>query len=504
MVVMDVKGAGLSHLSGDVLVYLKSAGDINNSHYPLSLKRAFAVNSPFWLAGAWSSIKGILPDSVQVDILSSHQFLRALRERIDDDQIPPEYGGSSPYKLGEHPFEKELYELVEQASTGTNDDDDNDDNYASDQKFKDSDTGTKHAVSDQDASSQLLDKKTSAAPARRRRDQSHDDPAVRSSIVSFDVDIDNDDKKNAAVNREGREFMKISATHSLAMIVAGMVETTVPLWILVPTELGGLGYAPSRSGVALFCSSIVLLWAAGTWLKKILSTEPYAAPLRSFRIGIGWASMLLMLIAVIPKTVSPEKRTNSILVMALTIIFLSCMVLSSLFARVSSGVLHHLASATFAKSEHVSTYWIGRYYGNEERLINDCESGKLSAKIGFVSELIGVMVVAPIYSWSLAQQQPSSMDGTLCLYLSALLAFVIYICSFSINLHVGGDFSLHSREKGHGSDSISRRCLSFLYEVISVSVSDMASLFDEANWSVSPLLGRHGTNGYISEDETMI
>ncbi|KAL3924947.1 MAG: hypothetical protein SGILL_000737, partial [Bacillariaceae sp.] len=83
MVVMDVKGAGLSHLSGDVLSYLKSAGDVNNAHYPMSLKRAFAVNAPFWLAGAWSGIKGIMPESVQVDLLSSHQYLRALRERID-------------------------------------------------------------------------------------------------------------------------------------------------------------------------------------------------------------------------------------------------------------------------------------------------------------------------------------------------------------------------------------------------------------------------------------
>lgn len=51
MVVMDVKGAGLSHLSGEVVMYLKQAGDINSAHYPLSIKRAFLVNSPFWLSG---------------------------------------------------------------------------------------------------------------------------------------------------------------------------------------------------------------------------------------------------------------------------------------------------------------------------------------------------------------------------------------------------------------------------------------------------------------------
>lgn len=31
----------------------------------------------------------------------------------DDDQIPPEYGGSSPYRLGEHPYEVDLVNMID-------------------------------------------------------------------------------------------------------------------------------------------------------------------------------------------------------------------------------------------------------------------------------------------------------------------------------------------------------------------------------------------------------
>eukprot|EP00977_Amphora_coffeiformis_P009334 scaffold2120_cov169-Amphora_coffeaeformis.AAC.16 len=65
-------------------------------------------------SGAWSGLKGILPDTVQVDILSESKYLNALREFIDDDQIPPEYGGTSPYRLGQHPYEMSLRQLVEE------------------------------------------------------------------------------------------------------------------------------------------------------------------------------------------------------------------------------------------------------------------------------------------------------------------------------------------------------------------------------------------------------
>jgi hypothetical protein len=82
VVVMDMEGVGLSLLSGDVLAYLRGAGEINSNHYPMSAKRSFVVKAGPVIAGAWSMIKGALPDSVQVQILSAKKYHSVLREYI--------------------------------------------------------------------------------------------------------------------------------------------------------------------------------------------------------------------------------------------------------------------------------------------------------------------------------------------------------------------------------------------------------------------------------------
>lgn len=318
MVAMDVKGAGLSHLSGDVLSYLKSAGDINSSHYPLSLKRAFVINSPFWLAGAWKSIKGILPDSVQVDILSSHSYLAALREFIDDDQIPREYGGSSPFKLGEHPFELELHKLVEEASAGVEEHSDTpaiietrpEPTYSFNHDTGTWTTEVDGLTMDEGAphmnggswSSSISIKSPSRAGLHPRRRRAISTDQSRSIQLSDFSDDDVGGKKSGQIDGEADIFMIVSAMYALWSGIQGIIETAIPLWILIPPELGGLGYAPSRSGVALFCSTMVLLWVMRTKVSKVISKTPSKAPMRSFRIGVGAESVLLLLLATIPKT----------------------------------------------------------------------------------------------------------------------------------------------------------------------------------------------------------
>jgi hypothetical protein len=524
IVVMDVKGAGLSVLSGDVLTYLKKAGDINNSHYPMTLKRAFAINSPFWLAGAWSSIKGIMPDSVQVDLLSSHQYLNALRQRIDDDQIPSEYGGSSPYKLGEHPFERELHDLVRiAASEPSPDDEDEIDDFSNMQtpiektpreatysfdykrnSWQSNVDGTTildtapHFASGEWRGS--ISMKSPTPGTRRRRAVSHDagtNLKLGSSFVSVDADEDDHRKKaTMGLGGEGEVLIIVSFMHAIWMAAQGVLETTVPLWLLIPPEYGGLGYAPSRSGVALFDCTIVLLCAMRTKVSTILSNHPSMAPMRSFRIAVGSQAVLLLLLATSATHVAPNQRTDSVFVMAVTIIFLSCIVLSGIFGRSSSCVLLEVASINFAKSAYGSSNSSNGKYGLT-RLLADSATGNLTQKIGFVAEVLGVMMVGPIYTWSVSQSRPTPFDGTSCLFLSALLSVFVYVCSFSLHLNVVGEFVVHPKDQhgssnNHNSDSGLRRCGSFLYEVVSVSVSDMASLFDEANWSTSSALGLQG------------
>lgn len=170
--------------------------------------------------------------------------------------------------------------------------------------------------------------------------------------------------------------------------------------------------------------------------------------------------------------------------MTFTIIIISCVVLSSLLGRSATTILHRIASSGFAESPARRGF---RIYPLEH-LIADCESGRLTRYLYIGGEILGVLAVAPICSWSLSDERPTPFDGTCCLFLSSLVTLVLYVSSFSLHLNAVGEFAPHPRGDGC-SDAQVRRCGSFLFEVVAVSVGDMASLFEEANWSLTPLLG---------------
>ena len=184
---------------------------------------------------------------------------------------------------------------------------------------------------------------------------------------------------------------------------------------------------------------------------------------------------------------SPARRTDFVLIMTFTIIIISCIVLSGLLGRSSSTIMHRVAATSFAECPHRRKTIFSRYYSMEQ-LVADCDSGRLTNFLGLGGEILGVLAVGPICSWALALERPAPFDGTCCLFIASLVTLVLYICSFSIHLNVGGEFAPHPRSDGC-SDVQARRCGSFLSEVIAVSAGDMASLFEEANWSLTPLLG---------------
>ena len=176
--------------------------------------------------------------------------------------------------------------------------------------------------------------------------------------------------------------------------------------------------------------------------------------------------------------------------MALTIIFMSCIVLSSMLGRASATILHRTATTSYANcGDRTATDWLAARYGGYDKLITDCQTGDLTNKINFISQILGVVIVSPLCWWSLAQERPAPFDGTCCLLLTSFVAFVLYICSFSLHLNGTGNFAPHPRGDAC-SEVQAKKCCSFLCEILTVSVSDMASLFDEANWSLTPLLGQ--------------
>jgi hypothetical protein len=309
MVVMDVQGASLTSLSGDVIKYLKQAGDINSSHYPHRLKRAFVVNSPFWLAGPFSSIKGILPESVHVELLSASNYLENLRQFIDDDQIPPEYGGSSPYPLGHHPYEEALKEMVAKSHTFEQE-------YEIGVRSR-ANSREEELIADMSLSSFVVEasqdsgllspmKASSSQPLRRRTSSYEARTKFRTSNYPSTIEEENSqggDELSSAPDETGILTI-LTFMYLIFCGIQGAVEISVPLWVLSPAVLGGLGYSPSRSGVAMFSASVVLLWVMRTKVVRALSQMPIKEPMRAFRVGVGSESALLSLIPFIPTLVT--------------------------------------------------------------------------------------------------------------------------------------------------------------------------------------------------------
>lgn len=192
-------------------------------------------------------------------------------------------------------------------------------------------------------------------------------------------------------------------------------------------------------------------------------------------------------------------RTESVLVMTSTIIFLSCTALASMLGRAGLAILHRIASEGYARRRDVveptSSSTFAKIYG-PDKLVADCKSGRFTKLLRLVGEVLGIIAVAPLYCWSTIQERPAPFDASCAFFCTSLVAFVLYVSSFSLHLNVNGEFAPHPRrESGCGGGEVNaRKCCSFVGEVCSVSVGDMASLLEEANWS-SRLGGGYSRGG---------
>lgn len=467
-VVMDVSGISLSMLSGDVLKYLSKAGDVNNNHLPLTMKRVFIINAPFWLSGAWSSIKGLVPESVPVEILSSSKSLEGLRKCIDDDQIPEAYGGSSAFQIGEHPYETGLKDLVISANKEKGF---GDQPIMRKQESKSANDQQQAVEEDEEIGRLAIPRENwespPANPVRRRQDIGFEQSA------SFDLEPISEisTSRDKSTELQGGVLTLVSSFVFFWSAVQGSIECLVPLWILTPPILGGMGYVPSRAGTTLFCACIVLLWTMRTSVAKSVSQTPVRSPMRAFRVGVGAEFVLLLLIPIIPNSIVSVARSDSVVNMASTVILLATMALSSSTGRSAIAVLHEIACKSFVAGPQQPNS-ISALYGLD-RLVSDCENGRFTSFILFMGEICGVLAVAPIYSWSVDKERPSPFDASCYFYLASFVALILYIASFSLYLNRHREFVTHPNAGNATSFA----------EIISVPLNDVMSLLEDANLS---------------------
>jgi hypothetical protein len=511
MVVMDVSGLSLGILSGDVLRYLQQAGKINSSHYPSSTRMALLVNSPFWLSGAFGKFKFLLPENTQADILSSSSQLEGMRKYIDDDQIPKEFGGSSPYALGEHPFEKELQRIVDQGMNNQDAEEEDDEflldslyNHANDiqedvsfdipdhvhkvtcgedsvHKYKDVELGNLQTIplllSDSDLDMDY-------APFE-------DKAFITSRYV---LSLRNGHKwKNAKYYAEEYIFMMISIIHFIWCAAQGSLETIIPMWLLSPQVLGGLGYDPRRSAFALFTASIVVMWLLRSKMAKCVGSIPSNSPMRGYRIGVGSEAVILMILPFIPFI----SNFDNMLVLTTNALCCASIFMASIIGRMSCAKLHMIASSAYV--EKISLRCDTRTgIGQCLNMIADfVQKGGLSYILGVTGELVGSLMVTPIIVWSSQAEHPFPLNASFSFYTGAALCIFLYMSSFSFR--VAGETS-YRRTLDERVHHVAPMSCSILRDVIAVSSQDMASMFEEQNWSSSNPLGRQGSIMKTEED----
>lgn len=181
--------------------------------------------------------------------------------------------------------------------------------------------------------------------------------------------------------------------------------------------------------------------------------------------------------------------------MTSTVIIFASMALSTMIGRSASKILHRIASESFARRpKHQANNGSAMRRFAMSRLLSDCDTGRFTSLLNLVAEITGIFLVAPLWSLSISSERQAPCDGTCILLVASLITFVLYVCSFALHLNSDGEFAPHPNYSC--TDTRWRRFVPFLCEVIAVSAGDMASLFEEANWSATPLLGRDRIRTY--------
>ena len=104
--VFDAQGVSLANLRGDAARFLIEASAANQGEKEGRNCGIVIANAPGWFAGAWSVLARV--NCFSAETLSKTKILRAgnetyegLRELIDHDQIPEQYGGGKVLRGGE-------------------------------------------------------------------------------------------------------------------------------------------------------------------------------------------------------------------------------------------------------------------------------------------------------------------------------------------------------------------------------------------------------------------
>eukprot|EP00887_Chlorella_sp_A99_P007107 scaffold2.g7107.t1 len=98
--IMDVKGVGIKHLTGDVKRILNVITRTDQDNYPETLGKTVIINAPALFKMVWAVVKPMLDVRTQAKIeVAPTDYMKVLQKWIDIDCIPEYLGGTSKGSL---------------------------------------------------------------------------------------------------------------------------------------------------------------------------------------------------------------------------------------------------------------------------------------------------------------------------------------------------------------------------------------------------------------------
>eukprot|EP00299_Pterocystis_sp_00344_P007534 c2483_g1_i1.p1 GENE.c2483_g1_i1~~c2483_g1_i1.p1 ORF type:complete len:444 (+),score=96.22 c2483_g1_i1:52-1383(+) len=110
IVIIDLSGMSLFSVPWSVI---QKQFAIDTNYYPERLYKLMIVNAPSVFNFVWKTIEPLLDQRTRdkIKFLGS-KYRDELPRYINMSCVPPEYGGTSPYKLGQHPQEIQYLEAI--------------------------------------------------------------------------------------------------------------------------------------------------------------------------------------------------------------------------------------------------------------------------------------------------------------------------------------------------------------------------------------------------------
>jgi hypothetical protein len=325
--VLDLTGVTLRSISGgSALNFFKAASRITQDHYVERSNKLFIVNAPSYFSMLWRAVKPLLHANTlkKINVCPSGSHLQYLSDTIDPINIPPEMGGTCPLKLGESEEEEAMRQFVDKLnSTLSLPPSNQEEAPLSDESEDESSLGemprrqnifsrmtasirgmrkprptqaflgdSNRYYYDADRHQWVLRQDSYTTLARQVADNDFMDSASASpgeeeltvlAIQAAQLAQSTTHEQSAQLQPEpeylvpwlgkgGREAADFadSSCPSLASIWYGLLVATrevVPLWALLSTSQGGLGYTPLELAVSLE------LVGVGLWITRSVLAE---------------------------------------------------------------------------------------------------------------------------------------------------------------------------------------------------------------------------------------